>query len=135
MANFGQLVELVGYDLDTSFSRPGGEMVLTLYWRRKGPPISENYKVFAHLEKDRLWAQADDVPGCSAWPTTNWREGEIVVDRHIIELEPDVPPGEYSLSIGLYEPNQGTRLDWLDDTGLSQGDSLNLTSVKVESCD
>jgi len=58
-----------------------------------------------------------------------------VVDRHIIELEPDVPPGEYSLSIGLYEPNQGTRLDWLDDIGLPQGDSLNLTFVKVESCD
>jgi len=70
-ANFGQIVELVGYDLDSGRSCPGGEIVLTLYWRRKGPPILDNYKVFAHLEKDRLWAQADDVPGCSAWPTTN----------------------------------------------------------------
>ena len=131
-ANFGQIVELVGYDLDIGRSCPGGEIVLTLYWRRKGLPIPENYKVFAHLEKDKLWAQADDVPGCAAWPTTNWREGEIVVDRHIIELEPDVPPGEYSLSIGLYEPNRGTRLDWLDDAGQPQGDSLNLTSVNVE---
>ena len=70
--------------------------------------------------------------GCGHWPTTNWREGGIVVDRHVIELEPDVPPGEYLLSIGLYEPNRGTRLNWLDDAGQPQGDSLNLTSVNVE---
>ena len=58
-----------------------------------------------------------------------------MADRHIIQLGPDVPPGEYSLSFGLYHPILGTRLSWLDDLGKPQGDSLTLTSVNVESSD
>jgi hypothetical protein len=136
-ADFGGVVELMGYDLDTSRSCPGGEVVLTLYWRRSGPPIPEDYKVFVHLEGEgQLWAQADDVPGCAAWPTTRWREREIVADRHVIVLGPGFPAGDYSLSVGLYEPAQGTRLDVMGDAGASQGNHLTLATVAVqESCE
>ena len=132
--NFGNAVELIGYDLDTSEGCPAGHLLLTLYWQRHGLPIPESYKVFAHLEGDRLWAQADDVPGCSAWPTTGWKSGEIIADRHVIELPDDIPRGEYALSVGLYEPNHGVRLDVIDDAGNAQGNSLHLTDVAVEPC-
>lgn len=134
LANFGDIIDLIGYDLDTSRSCPGGQLLLTLYWQRHGPPIQESYKVFSHLESDRLWAQADDVPGCSAWPTTNWKAGEIVADRHVIVLPDDISVGTHALSIGVYEPNRGTRLDVVDDAGNRQGNSLNLTGVSISPC-
>lgn len=135
-ATFGGLADLIGYDLDTARSCPGGESVLTLYWRRAGPPIPRNYKVFVHLEGDRLVSQADDVPGCTAWPTTAWRPGEIIADRHVLELPPDVSADDYALSIGLYDPQDGARLPVSGAAGPSQGDSLKLGTVAVrESCE
>ena len=134
--NFGNVAQLVGYDLDATAACPDGQIVLTLYWRREGPPISTSYKVFIHLEKDGLWAQADDFPGCSAWPTTIWREGEVVTDRHVIDLDQSVPAGEYTLLIGLYEPESGTRLDLIDETGLAHGNNLDLSKVEIrDSCE
>jgi len=32
-AAFGDSIELLGYDLDTAGSHPGGEVLLTLFWR------------------------------------------------------------------------------------------------------
>lgn len=125
------IAQLVGYDLDLAAACPSGQIVLTLYWQRAGPPILRNYKVFVHMEKDGLWAQADDFPGCAAWPTTIWRAGEVVADRHVIELDESVPPGWYSLLVGLYEPEMGTRLSLLDPNGLAYSDSLLLNQVEV----
>jgi len=125
------VAQLIGYDLDQSAACPGGQVVLTLYWRRAGPPIQRNYKVFVHMEKDGLWAQADDFPGCAAWPTPIWRAGEVVADRHVIELDRSILPDWYSLLVGLYEPETGTRLNLLDPNGLAYGDSLLLDQVEV----
>ena len=132
--DFGDIIDLIGYDLETSHACPAGRLLLTLYWKRHGPPIRESYKIFAHLESDRLWAQADDVPGCSAWPTTHWKAGEIIADRHVIALPDDLPAGAYALSIGVYEPDDGSRLDVIDEAGNPQGNSQRITNVVVGPC-
>lgn len=131
-ADFGGFVELLGYDLDVSRDCAGSELVLTLFWRRKGTAIPQDYKVFVHLESDRLWGQADDMPGCSAWPTTTWRPGEIVADRHIVPVDAAAPPGDYVLKVGLYEPLSGMRLDVLDEAGNPQSDHLELTQIELQ---
>jgi 4-amino-4-deoxy-L-arabinose transferase-like glycosyltransferase len=129
---FGEQAELLGYDLDAAQARPGGRLALTLYWRRHGPPIVENYKVFVHLEKDRLWASADDVPGCGIWPTTAWRENEVIADRHVLDLPANLPAGEMPLSVGLYRADTGARLAVRDAAGRQQGGALVLTKVPVQ---
>ncbi len=131
-ATFGGQAELLGYDLDATQARAGGRLVLTLYWRRVGPPIPESYKVFVHLESDRLWAGADDVPGCGIWPTTTWRTAEVIADRHVLDLPADLPPGDVPLSIGLYRPDTGERLEVHDVAGQPQGNALVLTAVRVQ---
>ena len=131
-ADFGGFAELLGYDLDISRGCAGGEVVLTLFWRRRGAVVPEDYKVFVHLESDRLWGQADDMPGCSAWPTTTWRPGEIVADRHIVPVDAAAPPGDYVLKVGLYEPLSGKRLDVLDEAGNPQSDHLELTQIELQ---
>jgi hypothetical protein len=54
-------------------------------------------------------AQTDVVPRQWTYPTSQWREGEIVPDEIVLSLE-GVPPGVYRLWVGVYQPDTGERL-------------------------
>jgi hypothetical protein len=130
-------VALIGYDLDDMWARPGGVVVLTLYWQAVDV-VNLPYKTFVHLVSDggegsepKLWAQSDDYPACGTDSTQHWQVGQAVVDRHVIRLPADMPPGGYLLQVGLYEPQTGLRMDFLDALGNPQGTSFVLTGVTV----
>lgn len=77
---------------------------VTLYWlalRETG----QNYKAFVHLlgPDGSVIAQHDGDPVGGFTPTTRWRPGEVIVDRHVFALPTDLPPGEYALRAGLYQ--------------------------------
>ena len=77
---------------------------VTLYWlalRETG----QDYKAFVHLlgTDGSVIGQHDGDPVGGFTPTSRWRPGEIIVDRHVIPLPPDLPPGEYGLRAGLYQ--------------------------------
>jgi len=130
-ANFGNLVQLVGYDLDTRRAYPGGRIPVTLYWQALAP-IPTSYQVFTHLESPPgPVAQSDGVPVCWTYPTDAWRPGQIIADQHAIGLAPDTPPGAYPLEIGLYLPDTFERLDLLDVAGNPAGTSVTLTTVEI----
>lgn len=140
IVNVRDKVALMGYDLDgTSWATPGGAIVLTLYWRAV-EVVNLPYKTFVHLVSDEgqeseaeLWAQSDDYPACGTQSTQRWQAGQIIIDRHLVRLPADVPPGEYLLRVGLYEPQTGLRMDLLDSLGNPQGTSFAPTRVTVHS--
>ena len=75
-----------------------------LYWlalRESG----QDYKAFVHLlgPNGSVIAQHDGDPGGGYTPTTRWRPGEIIVDRHVLSLPQGLPAGEYGLRAGLYQ--------------------------------
>jgi hypothetical protein len=77
---------------------------VTLYWlglREMG----ENYKAFVHLlgPDGAVIAQHDGDPLGGYTPTSRWRPGEIIADRHLLTLPEDLPAGEYGLRTGLYQ--------------------------------
>ena len=119
-AEFGQpsIVEMHGYALlsdrevvsqDVS---PGQMLDLTLFWLSISEAIVENYSVFVHLaDKDEaIVAQSDGIPVQGFRPTTSWRNGEVIVDEHIITLPTDLATGDYDMWVGLYNPSNGERL-------------------------
>ncbi len=125
---------LLGYDVDETWARPGGVLLLTLYWQAERRPIF-SYKVFAHVtgggDGGQTLAQADSEPACGEFPTQNWEAGDSVIDRHAIFLPADMSPGTYSLEVGLYEPRTNLRMDVLDSAGSPAGNSLLLSGVTV----
>ncbi len=101
---FGELAELAGYTLEE-----GEELKLVLYWK----VLSETDKscwVFVHLvdEGGRIVAQHDGIPSGGAHPTSLWIAGEVIEDPHI--LRGDLPPGRYTILVGLYDPKTMERL-------------------------
>jgi hypothetical protein len=132
--NVRDKVALMGYDLDETWARPGGLAVLTLYWQAV-EVVNLPYKIFVHLESSdgKALAQADDFPACGTRSTQHWPVGQTIVDRHIVRLPADIPPGDYLLRVGLYEPQTGLRMDLLDAQGNPQGNSFDLTQATVRS--
>ena len=131
-ANFSNLVQLIGYDLDTRRAHRGGRVPVTLYWQALSP-IPASYQVFTHLENETVgvMAQADGAPVCWRYPTDVWRPGQIIADQHAIAIPPDAPFGVYPLQIGLYLADTFERLDVLDEAGNPAGTSLHLTTVEI----
>jgi len=133
-ATFGDVAELVGYDLATDPARPGGKVRLTLYWRALGE-TRDAYTVFTHLidGAEHVWGQQDNPPARGARPTTGWVSGEFVVDEYEIPVAPEAPAGEYRVEVGMYDPATGRRLAVCDERGEGAGDRVLLgQGVRVQ---
>jgi mannosyltransferase len=133
-ADLGGKVELLGYDLATRHASPDGTLRLTLYWKALAQ-MNEDYTVFTHLisTDNRILGQQDNWPVKGTYPTWAWMEGEVVVDNYEIVIQPDTPPGEYMLEIGMYNGTIEQRLAVTDARGQSQGDRILLTDIHIGS--
>ncbi|MEW6231086.1 MAG: hypothetical protein AB1566_02095, partial [Chloroflexota bacterium] len=128
----GESFELLGYALERDPFRAGEELHLVLYWRdikRTGA----TYTVFVHLVdgQDRIWGQMDSEPAGGQAPTTSWVENEIIQDEYAIMVKPETAPGEYQLTVGMYDPANWARLPVFDASGQALGDRVPLARVRV----
>ncbi len=116
---FGDSIRLLGYDLRGARGdriQPGTTLHLTLYWETEAP-IAEDLHVFTHLvgtaynprTEGPLWAQDDQIPLEGTYPTYDWLPNLPLADEYELELPPDLPPGDYWLTVGLYRED-GERL-------------------------
>lgn len=127
-ATFGSSVELLGYDATVEASR----LTITLYWRDVAP-LTVPYTVFVHVaEADgKVVAQHDGPPHDGSYPTTVWETGEIIRDRHVVDLK-GVAPATYRVLVGLYQRSTGQRLPIRTDAGASvPNDALPLFDLDV----
>ena len=117
----GDDVLLSGYAVDTPRPRPGSTLTLTLWWASQAASLDER-SVLVHLldQGGAIVTQADGPPVQGARPTSQWRAGDVVIDSHQIALPADLPPGNYTLALGMYRwpsldrlplSKGGTRLD------------------------
>lgn len=106
----GDVVELVGYRLDSYPPSAGRPLVLTLYWHALAD-MEEDYTVFVHLlSKDgTLLGQGDGPPLNNDYPTSYWLPGERLLDTHPVSVEGELPDETYLL-VGLYRLADGMRL-------------------------
>jgi len=106
-ANFGDQVELLGYDAVLQ----GRTLGVVLHWHSIQPPTAD-YTVFVHLvdANGQTVAQHDGQPQGGAYPTSVWDTNEVVQDEHALLLPPDLPDGDYYLRVGLYLLETGERL-------------------------
>ena len=108
----GDVALLVGYDVTPV--RGADALDVTLYWYALRETAT-NYKVFVHVlgpDGGQVIGQHDGDPVGGFTPTTRWRSGEVIVDRHRIPL-PAGLAGGVGVRAGMYrpEPVQNLPLD------------------------
>jgi len=123
----GDVATLLGADLPRVAVSPGHSITVTLVWRAEAE-THISYNVFLHLTgpDGALAAQSDGIPANWTRPTTGWLPGEYITDAHVLTVPPDAPPGDYTLSTGLYVPD-GERL-----TTPAGSDAIPLAVIPVQ---
>jgi len=133
--NFGERMELAGYDLDRRIVRPGEPVELALYWRGRRE-MDVNYTISTQLidPAQRKAAQLDGCPLDGAAPTTIWEPGEVVVDTRRLLIFPDAPPGAYDLRVAVYLLEEGeiVHLPVISQKGEMLSSHILLTRVRIE---
>ena len=152
LANFRQRVGLVRATASAGWERrsaiwteplpveAGDTIDLTLTWRSLALP-EDSYVVFIHLidAANQPHAGIDYTPLGGAAPTylwiPRWLPGQQYVDPYRLRLLDDLPPGDYSIEVGMYEmargPVGGRRLNLHDVQGNIIGDRFILGPVQV----
>jgi len=107
----------------------GDQMSVSLIWEAM-EPIAEPYTVFAHIiaEDGATVAQHDGGPLFGTRPTTGWEVGELLIDRHEIEIINTGHAVNSSLTVGMYDSNTIERIPF------ANGETaLKLATIVIES--
>ena len=127
-ARFGDTITLESYALSAQTVQPGDVLQVELRWTTDSL-IERRYKVFLQLLDSSavLAAQRDSEPGGGSLPTVDWTPGETVSDNHGLLISRDLPPGDYTLIVGLYDSDDpAARLP------VGEGDYVVLGTIRVE---
>ncbi len=106
--HFGDAVQLVGWDLTSVPAKGATWLRLRLAWQALAP-LSENLKVSARLlnPDGSVAASHDAVPVHWAYPTTDWRPGETVLDVYDFALPLSEPTSNLTPLVILYRAADG----------------------------
>ena len=120
-------IVLDAYRLGSRTLKPGDTLALTLVWRAADGPTTDHWKVFTHLldNASLVVAQRDAEPADNLRPTTSWKRGEQIEDNYGIAIPDNLPSGNYTLEIGMYDGERRSKFD-------GQGDHLVLGEVQIQ---
>ncbi len=105
-ATFGEALALVG----GAAVATGDSVHVQLDWRVVARPAFLP-AVFVHVydSAGALVAQSDGPPAAGLAPVELWQPGDGLSDTRVIDLS-GLPPGEYTIAAGVYNPADGARL-------------------------
>jgi hypothetical protein len=127
-------MRLLGYDLTTEATQPGGAVEVTLYWEALAP-TQQDYTVFVHLlgQHDLLIAQRDTLPGLGLLSTTWLEPGCRWADRYVAPIpETTYAPDEAQVAVGLYNAATGVRRQVIGPDGEALGDNVRFGRIAIQ---
>jgi len=129
--NFGDQIELIGYDLDRRAAKPGETARLILFWRALQPP-TRDYTIFVHvLDPQQNKAAAVDMQPTPS--TSSWKPGQVISSTYPLEIKA-VSPDVYDIRLGVYyftDASSFERLKILTRDGRQQQDYVLLGRLRV----
>lgn len=90
--------------------RHGATLRLDLQWQALRQ-VDHDYTVFVHAvhEDGTVSGQRDAKPQDGGLPTIKWAPGQVVSDRHTVQIDVEGPREGYHLEVGLYVAATGER--------------------------
>lgn len=122
-------IALLGFDLSAAHLKPGATLDVTLYWNAQRA-MSETYQSFVHVvhPEGHIWTQSDHL-NPAGFPTNLWPTDRYIRDQHRLVLPPDMPEGEYSISVGIYLLRSNSRLPVLQAESGARADNVILSET------
>jgi hypothetical protein len=95
---------LIGYEMNGGPWSAGGTITLTLWWRANAPG-EVLLSSYAHLMNGERLVGSDGL----GVPPQMWQAGDVIVERYVLPIPRDWPPGDSALHVGLYSAESGKR--------------------------
>lgn len=108
----GDLVDLIGYDLDRASVSPDEWLTVTLCWEVVGR-TTDDYTLFVQLigMDGRLVSSRHTYSGQGSFPTSQWRPGDRFCDETRVYVDPHAPgPAVYQMEVGMLNAEGNERL-------------------------
>jgi hypothetical protein len=116
-ADFTSGLRFLGYSLGAGSHQSGDALDLTLFWRVLVDQHDEYYLSLRLEDADgQTWSSVKDPPGGPWYPSTMWKEGQLVRGLHRLWIPASAPTGEYLLVLSLHKTSDGSRVplrDWV----------------------
>ena len=102
-ATFNDELTLTGYRLSSATLKPGDALCVELVWNAP-QTLASDYTVYIHVvdPTGQVVAQNDMPPRAGFAPTSQWKVGVPLIDRHGMILPASLPGGDYGIRVGLY---------------------------------
>ncbi len=135
--NWNDELSLIGYDISSNKVKAGDTITVNLYFQPL-TDMSRKYTAYLHLSGsvnpqtgNPIWAQIDREPCVQSYPTSWWREGEIIRDTFYLTIAPETPPAEYTLTTGFYFWPELTQLEIVESSHESTNQAAVLQTIEV----
>ncbi|MGD1997225.1 MAG: hypothetical protein PVH62_10685, partial [Anaerolineae bacterium] len=131
-ASFGGQLELVDGALPRAIAWPDS-LSATLRWRVLGTPFTDYRAVVTLRDEDgRAWSTTEMwVLNSVFFPTSAWTPGEWADATYELELPAGIPPGPYSVEVGLYDGVTGAGLGATGPEGAFRGTRVVVGEVSL----
>jgi hypothetical protein len=131
--NYEDKIALLNVELGSTELQPGGQLALTLQWQSLAI-MDKDYTVFIQVlnSQDQIVGQVDAWPLQGTLPTSQWTPGQTIIDPYRVQLNSNLPPGNYRLLIGWYLLADARRLPVLNSEGNPVDDKLVIPDLFVE---
>jgi hypothetical protein len=131
--NFGDELELVGYEIAPRRAQPGDVVELITYWRGKRP-LAANYTFFAQIVDLETTTRYGSIDLSS--DSASWQTGANHQINMSITVDDNTPADVYPIIIGAYTHSEATgfaRLQIVTPEGrITQDDFFILTPIRIE---
>lgn len=104
---FGPALTLTGVTLDTLTPQPGDLVRLRTDWFTHAAAPEYKFSLRLHDSAGNVVKGVDYTPQNWFAPTNAWVVGQPARDQRGVLLPDDLPPGEYRLTLRLYDPATG----------------------------
>jgi hypothetical protein len=127
---FGGNITWLGYvPRESPVYQPGERVPVTTYWRIEGL-VPSDLTIFHHILSDPITLlRARDVFGVDA---QQLRNRDIVIQRADMPLPQTALPGDYAVSVGVYQSSSDERLPVIAD-GALRGERIFLYRIDIVS--
>ncbi len=136
---FGDTINLLGYDLPQTSFEPGDDLPITLYWHALARP-DRHYTLALQLVS-AIPGDTNTLVNFNTWsgggnfPTGMWRPGDVIVDRYRLHLPDNTPQAQgWLLQLVLYDLETMERLPYAV-ANVPAGDHANLALLRVGAAD
>lgn len=109
--DFGPALHLAEAELDGPDMAPGDLLRVTTNWQVNAAPADYKFSLRLQAPDGQVVAADDYVPQNWFAPTSQWVVGQAAADRRALHLPESLPPGDYQVTLRLYDPINGVPVD------------------------